>query len=220
MSCLCRTLCGAMMAVCVLSVSVADAQTPVRVTVSGKANIFGAGLAVPPSPGGGGGGLPPAVIELSRLQNPKRISFSNISGTVSGWAARGGYTGPDGGRNWGGSTLIPAWRGISGARHDTATMYLVGVFLGPNGQPASAPPTLNLSNGNFSASSSPVLGQQFFVGDGKTGSGTLQVFYVPAGATRLYLGFAEGLEFRKNRLPGFYNDNGGVISATVNGLTL
>jgi hypothetical protein len=202
-----------MMAVCVLSVSVADAQTPVRVTVSGKANIFGAGLAVPPSPGGGGGGLPPAVIELSRLQNPKRISFSNISGTVSGWAARGGYTGPDGGRNWGGSTLIPAWRGISGARHDT-------VFLGPNGQPASAPPTLNLSNGNFSASSSPVLGQQFFVGDGKTGSGTLQVFYVPAGATRLYLGFAEGLEFRKNRLPGFYNDNGGVISATVNGLTL
>lgn len=218
MNCSIKILSGAVMSVCVLSMSAADAQTPVRVTVDGKANIYGAGLAIPPSPGGGGGGLLPVAVELSRLQNPKKLTFANVSGTVSGWAARGGYTGPDGGRNWGGATSVPAWQGISGARHDTATMYLVGVFLGAKGQPTIAPPTLNLSNANFSASSSPVLGQQFFVGDGKAGSGVQQTFVVPTGATRLYLGFAEGLEFRKNRLPGFYNDNGGVISVTINGL--
>jgi hypothetical protein len=207
-----------MLVVLFWSTSSASAQTLVRVTVHGKANIFGAGLTVPPSPGGGGGGVLPAAVQLSRLQNPRRLTFSNVTGSVSGWAARGGFNGPDGGRNWGGATLIPAWRGVSGTRHDFATMFLVGVFLGPNGQPVTAPPRLNLTGSNGVETFTPALGQQFFVGDGRTRTGAQQVFIVPPGATRLFLGFAEGFEFHKNRPPGFYNDNGGALSATVNGI--
>src|SRR5205823_1115043 len=97
-----------------------------------------------------------------------KVDFPAVSGLVSGWAAAGGYNGPDGGPYWGGVTIVPAWKGISGIRDDHATMFLVGVFLGPNGQPAHAPPSLNVSGANSVASSSPLLGQQFFVGDGRT----------------------------------------------------
>jgi hypothetical protein len=57
----------------------------------------------------------------------------------------------------------------------------------------------------------PELGQQFFIGDGRTASSVIQQFLVPDGATTLYLGLADGFAFAGD--PGFYDDNTGVYSA-------
>jgi len=185
-------------------------------TVDGRCNIYGAGDDAPPAPGRGGGGMLPKLVTLSTLGSPSLVSFPAVTGRVSGWAAAGGYNLPDGGGSWGGVTNVPAWHGISGVRHDQATMFLVGVFLGPNGKPATAPPTLNVTDANAIAASQPLLGQQFFIGDGSTGGQVLQSVTVPAGATRLYLGFAENFGFRfPQRLPGYYSDNGGFLSVDV-----
>src|SRR5262249_39942824 len=58
------------------------------------------------------------------------------------------------------------------------------------------------------------LNQTFFIGDGLTGtgSGSVQVFHVPDGATRLYLGFADAFFFQGD--PGYYDDNTGSLTAT------
>ncbi len=186
------------------------------VSVSGEANIYGAGLKVSPDPGGGGGGVLPVQVNLSSLGNPQILDFPTVSGTVSGYAAEGGYNGPDGGPYWGGVTDVPAYGGISGVRDSDATMFLVGVFLGSSGQPVTPPPTLNVTNANNIASFSPVIGQQFFIGNGLTSSQALQTFNVPVGATALFLGFAENLGFSNpDLLPGYYSDNGGSLSVEV-----
>jgi len=189
---------------------------PTVVSVSGQSNIYAAGLPaafLPPSPAGGG--VRPREVSLAALGYPAKLTFPAVTGAVSGWAAAGGYNGPDGGKSWGGKTAVPALGGISGIRNDNATMFLVGVFLGPTGQPAKAPPSLDATRANTAATSSPALGQQFFLGDGKTKAGVLQTVTVPAGATTLYLGFAEGWGFGLGRQPGFYADNGGALKVDV-----
>ena len=187
------------------------------VDVSGQANIYGAGLTFPPDPGGGGGGVLPVQVDLSALGNPQALDFPAISGAVSGWV--GGpdpYSGSDGGPYWGGVTNVPAYGGISGIEDDTSTMFLVGVFLGSSGQPAAPPPILNVTNANSDTSFSPLIGQQFFIGDGRAAANVLQTFNVPRGATTLYLGFAENFQFAfARRLPGYYGDNGGSVSVNV-----
>ena len=153
------------------------------------------------------------------LGNPQALNFPTVGGTVSGWAAAGGYNGPDGGPFWGGVTNVPAYGGISGIEDDDATMFLVGVFLGPNGQPSNPPSTLNVTDANTVASFSPLIGQQFFIGDGRISSQDLQTFKVPAGATRLFLGFTENYQFfDPDRLPGYYGDNGGSLTVDVEGI--
>jgi hypothetical protein len=85
----------------------------------------------------------------------------------------------------------------------SSTSSLCGVF-GP--VPPSAPPPTG-SSIDF-ASISPDLGQVFFIGVGLTGTGTgtVQTFYVPAGATTLYFADIDGF--------GWDNDIGSV-SVTV-----
>lgn len=87
---------------------------------------------------------------------------------------------------------------------------LIGVFLSAS-QPSlsPAPAGLNFRTlGTSFASLSPALQQPFFIGDGLTGNGTgsVQNFVVPAGATRLFLGTMD--EF------GWY-DNSGSFNVTV-----
>ena len=57
--------------------------------------------------------------------------------------------------------------------------------------------------------------QSFFVGDGLTGTGTgtVQRFVIPEGATALYLGFADGNYFAGD--PSWYSDNTGSIALQV-----
>jgi hypothetical protein len=94
--------------------------------------------------------------------------------------------------------------------------YLVGVFIGPGGPTGPAPASLDFTTGPGTgfASLSPLLDQVFFIGEGLTGDGNggTQVFYVPSGATELYLGISDAGGY--NGGPGSYGDNLGSFTVT------
>ena len=109
-----------------------------------------------------------------------------------------------------GSALVatPSNNGIAGVTAPANS--LVGVFL-DNSQPDSSPAPASLDFGVIGTSFttlSPGLKQVFFIGDGLTGNGTgaVQSFIVPAGATRLFLGTEDGF--------GWFN-NSGSFSVTI-----
>jgi hypothetical protein len=88
---------------------------------------------------------------------------------------------------------------------------LVGVFFGASVL-GSAPGALDFGTtglGTDFSSLSPELQQVFFIGDGLTGTGSggVQQFLVPTGATRLYLGTMDGF--------GWWN-NTGSLDVSVN----
>jgi hypothetical protein len=110
---------------------------------------------------------------------------------------------------------------ISGIRAANAG-YLTGVFVGANGPSGSAPNSLDFTGvgGTSFTSLNPLLDQVFFIGDGLTGdgTGTTQQFYVPTGATTLYLGISDAGGY--NGGPGSYSDNSGSFSLVdVNDVT-
>jgi hypothetical protein len=97
--------------------------------------------------------------------------------------------------------------------------YLAGVFLNGNEGSNPTPPTLDFSSGGLGesfTSLSPQIDQVFFIGDGLTGtgSGSVQTFFAPTGATTLVLGIVDG--FNYSGAPGAYFDNGGLFSGAVN----
>ena len=92
---------------------------------------------------------------------------------------------------------------------------LVGVFVAAGGPSGTAPPALDFTSSGIGTSFttlSPLLDQVFFIGDGLTGdgTGTVQTFNVPAGATQLYLGISDAPFY--NGSPGAYGDNSGSYS--------
>lgn len=97
---------------------------------------------------------------------------------------------------------------------------LAGVFL-EDTLPVTAPPPLrfyfsNSSQGGIPAAFqtlSPLIGQVFFIGDGRTatGTGNTQLFAVPPTATHLYRGYIASCS---NSVPGCYYDNNGTLAAT------
>jgi PEP-CTERM motif len=94
--------------------------------------------------------------------------------------------------------------GISDIR--TPINALLGVFLGsadPTGSAAPGAldfsPTGNVLGGTGYGTLSPGLQQVFFIGDGLDAMGHSQQIVAPAGATRLYLGTADGWEWVGNR---------------------
>lgn len=84
---------------------------------------------------------------------------------------------------------------------------LVGVFLDDSVPGGTAPAPLN--SGTAFTTLSPGLRQIFWIGDGLTGTGTgdVQQFFAPPGATRLFLGASDG--------SGWFN-NSGVSQVTIN----
>jgi hypothetical protein len=184
-------------------------------TVNSTANIFGAGLSVPPgtaSPGSPGNGiLPPSFTFASG--GGQVLTFTSVTGTVSFNGATN--CPPDGCTS--GTAGVPgvdfnAQGGISGIMDDPGDFFfLEGVFL-TNSPGSVAPATLDFTGNENFASLSPLIGQTFFVGNGLTGSAQTQIFNVPANATTLYLGFADASGFVGN--PGSYNDNTGSLAAT------
>jgi hypothetical protein len=183
------------------------------------ANIFGAGHAAPPQPGGGGAGILPPEFDLPA--NPAVLTFSSVTGIISLNDSLGVYfNDPDDAgvdnSNYGFPTrTISPVGGISGISA-TGTGYLVGVFES-NAEPTDpAPATIDfISLGKNFASLSPSLDQLFFVGDGLTGDGTgaVQQFNVPSGATRFFLGIADS-NAGNPAAAGFYSDNDGSFSAS------
>lgn len=180
-------------------------------TVPATANIFGAGHTVAPAPAGNGAGMLPPVFNLPAGTN-RVARFTSVTGSVS--YGNGNFNGPDGGDFFGPTDLTP-FGGISGIKADS-TAFLAGVFL-DGSEPADPAPALldfrstNGLNTNF-ASLAPGLRQVFYIGNGLTTNGVAQNFVVPAGATRLALGFADGFNRNVSGGPGFYGDNAGSLS--------
>jgi hypothetical protein len=150
------------------------------------------------------------------------VMFSNVTGSVNANDTQSTFTnGPDGAGPAGSttSTNLNSVGGISGIVDDSNSFFLVGVFVSASEPQDPAPSPLDFSSSalgeNFSTLS-PQLNQTFFIGDGLTGHGTgaTQVFNVPATATRLFIGFADGAFFTGD--PGNYSDNSGSLSVTVN----
>ncbi len=115
---------------------------------------------------------------------------------------------PNGGDPDGSS--LNALAGISGYQGPQGA--LVGLFLDNNNPVgSSAPTTLDFRSGGIGTSFTslaPGLGQLFFIGDG---SG--KTFTAPTGATRLFLGIADGFGF--SGAPGAYEDNDGSFQVAV-----
>ncbi len=118
---------------------------------------------------------------------------------------------------------MDSYGGISGMQlfesnpADRRVMYLAGVFLTDATPSAPAPASLDFSSTSLGTSFSelsPLLQQTFYIGDGLTGEGTgsVQTFWVPDGATRLFLGIVDGAYFVGG--PDYYDNNDGAFSAT------
>lgn len=156
-------------------------------------------------------------VSVSFAADPNQIlMFSSVTGMVGC-----NFTitnGPDGTCWPGVNTTVTSYGGLSGINADQANMFLVGVFL-DNSEPSGTGPSvlsynygtpgsLNTTDPTFS----PALDQVFFIGDGLTGTdtGLEQIFLVPPGATRFYLGFADSFD----SVPSYYADDFGQLTAT------
>jgi hypothetical protein len=116
------------------------------------------------------------------------------------------------------NTTVTSYGGLSGIDVSQANMFLVGVFLDSAEPSGPGPSVLSYNYGTpgglttADASYSPGVDQVFFIGDGLTGTGTgaEQLFNVPTGADRLYLGFADSFD----SVPSYYADDVGSLTAT------
>ncbi len=180
-------------------VSCSEAGT-VSVFVPGYANPYLAGM---PNGAGASNG------DVAPNQSPVLVAGLNINAvstltfSANGSASYGDSNsfGPDGGLFQGGFISKGSEHGISGVR--VTISALIGVFLNselPTTTAAPADLNFEVLSRDFTTLS-PELKQVFFIGDGITSSSVTQKFYVPVGATRLFLGTADGI--------GWYNNGGG-----------
>lgn len=177
---------------------ISSAAVAASLSVGSIANIFGAGQVTPP--GGtmfGAGILPPHV---SFPAEPGRVlRVTNVSGFVgSAITGIGNFAADlDGHAAVAVGTNINAQQGIAGIKADGA-LFLCGVFLDASAPTGAPPLSLDFTSaglGETFLELSPHIGQVFFIGDGKSGtnSGALQNFVIPSTATRLFMGFADGI---------------------------
>ncbi|MBL8176595.1 MAG: hypothetical protein JNK48_18105 [Bryobacterales bacterium] len=178
----------------------------VGVTVDARANIYTAGRSTPFN------GVLPQHVRFAAGAG-KTLRILNTSGEV-GCTKTDPMHGAEGGVCLGRTqTNIYSLQGISGIRHDGKTLFLLGVFLDDTTPADPAPAVVNFTGNDEAAVYTPLLRQTFFIGDGKTSGGVVQQFRVPATATRLFLGFADGGYVVG--VPGAYEDNAGAITAEV-----
>jgi hypothetical protein len=213
-----RVVGAAMAATAVCCAPSALAQTFV---VDARSNIFGAGHETPPNPLGTGAGVLPVRVALEALAGPA-LEFGGPSGGVSGQVRShplAAWNGPDG--RSGRTTDVWSLGSVSGIVHENRVMFLAGVFLDEGLEGVPAPVRLDVTTLSEAAVLSPVLGQTFFVGDGRDDAGDVQRFDVPAHATALYLGFVDAYWFgsapgdSRGALPGSYDDNEGALTVGV-----
>lgn len=175
------------------------------IMVDARSDVFSAGL---PAPDPKRGGVLPAAITLAPAGG--LVLFSRARGRI-GCAFQSNY-GPDGGSCAGGHTKLSAADSVSGIVASERTLFVSGVFMGTDASPV--PSSLDFSPEGLGLDFerlAPALGQSFFIGDGLTGtdSGVAQEFTIPAGATMLFVGFADGFDFQGT--PGYYDDNTGSV---------
>ena len=180
-----------------------DASVIGEVTVPGISDIW---LAGQPD----GSSLKPADYGMDVVPTNSPVEVPVPAGRTLMFSATGStsYTGgicsaasPDGG-----CTVLVTSQGPANGIASITVAYdaLVGVFLGPSAPSGSPPAGLDFTgNASTFTTLSPAIGQVFFIGDGLTGSGSgsVQQFVVPAGATRLFLASSD-------ELGGSYNNSG------------
>lgn len=176
---------------------------PSQLLVSSRANIFGAGRDTPPAPDGGGEGVLPPEWPLS--PGSALVTFPSVTGKVNPVVMERDFNGPGGDHI--GPTDIESYQGISGIVNAKNAMFVVGVFLTDDPPSDPAPPRLDFTDEEFDLLE-PEIGQTFLIGDGIG-----RRYRVPAGATRLFLGFADSSGFHGP--PGYYNNNSGDVVVTV-----
>jgi hypothetical protein len=200
----------------------------VMVTVAGNDDIFLAGQSS--SPSSDAGALPTVGVAggfLPVAANTYTLQVFGVTGTVSPCIFSPGC--PSGGAD--GIAATPPGTDVTGPptgvtstlspiQFSGEAMFLVGVFLGSGLPPTQVASIGDYGGGGALSSSlttySPLLGQTFFIGDGLTGTGTgsMQGFILPAGATQLYLGFADSAgDF--DGIASSYGDDGGSLSANL-----
>ena len=180
---------------------------PAPVTVSARANIFGAGHDVPPDPGGGGPGVLPPEWRLPA--GPGRLlTFPSVTGSVNPIRGYAEFVSAAGDQGRFGTTDVTSFDGISGIRDAKNGMFLVGVLLADGPPPDVAPERLDVTDRDPSSEIAPQIGQTFPIGDGRDSR-----IRVPDTATRLFLGFADGYFYRGD--PGWYDNNLGELAVTV-----
>ncbi|UCG14575.1 MAG: PKD domain-containing protein [Deltaproteobacteria bacterium] len=196
---------------------------------------FGVEVVVPSRANPWLAGMPNGTTEpygdVAPFQSPVLVDLDLSKGNVLTFTAEGwGHYGPVWGCIWPG-WCTPDGRvdGIYGSEFGphaaskgksavTAPWNaLMGVLL-DDAEPTEGeePEGLNFSSiGVDFASLSPKLGQVFFIGDGFTGkgSGDVQTFIIPEGATRLFLGTMDGAEWNNN--VGSFTVNVQVTSVNV-----
>ena len=192
-------------ALCFISNAHAD-----TVTVLGTSVIYAAGTQS--SVAANAGGTVPGTVSVAA----GGYFTITASGTVS-LNGGGNLNDPDG---VGGAVSTSSNTGSGSISGITAPNdgYLVGVFVGVGGPSGAAPASLDYTSmlTTSAASYNPLLDQVFFIGDGQTGdgSGAVQEFFVPTGATELYLGISDAGGY--NGGPGSYNDNSGSFAVSTN----
>jgi len=183
------------------------------VTIDATDDLYGAGHPTLPAT------IYPGTFPVSDTfpADPNEIlTFSSVTGLVGcNFVITNGPDEPC----WPGvNTTVTSYGGLSGIDVYHNNMFLVGVFLDANEPSGPGPAVLSYNYGTPGSLStsdpsfSPVLDQVFFIGDGltETGTGQEQIFHVPAGADRLYLGFADSFD----SVPSYYADNVGSLTAT------
>ncbi|CAN5780474.1 hypothetical protein BH23CHL7_BH23CHL7_06760 [soil metagenome] len=179
------------------------------ITVSSRANIFGAGHAVAPEPGGGGGGDLPPVVELPSGPDIV-VTFPCVTGRIS-CCSGASESSANGTTDY--STNIFSYQGISGISHGRRSVFLVGVFVGDEEPTHPATASLDFTQTCPDVCTvdqfEPEIGQIFFIGLG----GERPAYVAPGGATRLFLGFADA--FFTQGSPGWYGNNSGQLEVVV-----
>jgi len=180
------------------------------VAIDARSDVYSAGASNAESTRGG---VMPSTITLA--PGGGIVTFPKVVGKAACDANAG--TDADGGSCAGGNTDLYNAGPLSGIKHHQRSMFLVGVFLGPK-LPKKAPPVLDFSDdalGTKFEKLEPQLGQVFYIGDGHPAAptGPTHDFVVPKGATRLFLGYADGYGFLG--APGAYGDNKGGLSVTI-----
>lgn len=146
------------------------------------------------------------------------VTFTSVSGGVNCCSDPSDLNTPDG-KNFapnynGGNTTVDGLHNISGAYGNTQ-LPLVAMFTSEQDPTTLSGPVAALPAWDAASPQSlaPALYQVFYVGDGRAGfndaAGALLAFTAPAGATRLYLGFADAGAF--NGTSSWYADNRGAL---------
>ena len=158
-----------------------------------------------------GGTLPDGIILPAGATS---ITFSVTGSVILNVGTGNNTNNPDGIGAAVSSSFESGSGSISGLTAPNAG-FLTGVFIAPGGPSGPAPTALNfITLGTSFTSLSPLIDQTFFIGDGLTGSGagTTQTFFVPTGASELFLGISDACGY--NGPPNCYSDNSGSFGVS------